>query len=119
MSKFRKEVKVKEKDFYFMHLSILNPFLPVKLLTKEIHVLSSFMSIKESLVEDDRFGMVARSIVKKDLGISTAGLSNYIRNLKVKGALKEINGKLEVLPILFPKESTQSYEFKIVKDDTN
>lgn len=117
MSKFIKEVKLKPLDFYSLHLSIINPLLPIRLSNKEIQILALAMVFKGS--KEDRFGYIGRRVIKRRLRLSSAGLSNYIRNLEKKGFLRKIEDSLEMLPLLFPKGNVQEYEFKIVKDETN
>ena len=107
-----------ELDFNIAHLNIINFFLPVQLTPKEIEVLGAFMSLKGELVDKDRFGTTFRKSVKADLKMSDGGLSNHLRNLIAKGAIKEnLEGNLSIQDFLFPEETQQFYQFKIVKGD--
>jgi DNA-binding MarR family transcriptional regulator len=117
METFRKQLKLKPLDFYSLHLSIINPLLPVKLSNKEIQILSLFMSFRGN--KEDRFGFIGKRDIKRRLKLSSAGLSNYIRNLEKKGFIKKIDGVIEILPLIYPKGNVQEYEFKIVKDETH
>jgi DNA-binding MarR family transcriptional regulator len=104
----KKTLKLSNIEYYEKHLHIINPFLPVNLTIKEIEVLSNLMSFTGTIAED-RFGTTARNIIKKRMAISTAGISNYIASLKKKGFIT--NGKIH--HILFPNETSQSYEFTL------
>ena len=98
-----------EKDeYYHKHLMIINPFLPIHLTPKEIEVLALFMSMTGD-ISKDRFGTTARKIVMEKLELSRSGLSNHMKSLKNKGFIK----KDKILPILFPEENEQMYQFKI------
>ena len=95
------------------HLEIINPLLPVSLTPKEIEVLSSFMSLQGD-ISKDRFGTTARKMVQQSVGLSVAGMSNYMKSLKSKGF---ITGN-KILPILFPTNGEQDYQFKLVNYDS-
>lgn len=105
-----------EVEYNIAHLNIINSFLPVNLTPKEIEVLAAFMSLKGEIVEKNRFGTTFRKEVKKSLKMSDGGLTNHLTNLRTKGAIKEnLEGNLVVLSHLFPEETQQFYQFKIVK----
>lgn len=112
MSTITKQLRLTKLDYYETHLSIVNCFLPVKLTPMEIKVLASFISFSGDIAKD-RFGATAKKMVKQELKITSAGLSNYLKALKDKGFLKEIGDSLEVLSILFPTPEQQVYMFKL------
>jgi hypothetical protein len=119
MRKVIKQLKLKKIDYYEVHLSIVNCFLPVKLTPMEIKVLAVFMSLEGSITED-RFGTSARKIVKNELSISSAGLSNYFKALTEKEAISENGeGKLEIFPLLIPNPEYQEYMFRLFKEDAD
>ena len=104
------------KDYYIRHLSIINPFLPVELTPKEREVLGTFMSFKGEVAEKDRFSTYFRKEVKEALKLSDGGLSNHLKALKDKGAIKEeLNGSIIIASFLLPTEKQQFYQFKIVE----
>jgi DNA-binding transcriptional ArsR family regulator len=108
---------LKGSEYYTRHLSIINPFLPVELTPKEREVLGTFMSLKGEIAEKDRFGTYNRKIVKAEVGLSDGGLSNHLKALKDKGAIKkELNGTINIASFLLPEESQQFYQFKIVQE---
>ena len=115
-----KKHKILDKDEYYQtHLSIVNCMLPIKMTNMETKVLASFMCFSGDFAKD-RFGPSARKIVKKELGLSSAGMSNYIRTLKEKGFLLEREDKeLEILSILFPQDKEQLYIFKLTNQSND
>lgn len=117
MDKVLKVLKLDEVDYYVKHFEIVNAVLPVKMTQKEIEVLGNFLSLKGDLVDVDRFGTTARKIVKERMGLQDGGLGNYIKSLKDKGFIKEIEGKLDILPFLKVNDKSQIYMFKIEKND--
>lgn len=116
MEQIKKHLKLSKDQYYESHLSIVNCILPVKLTPTEISVLAAFMSLNGDIGKD-RFGTTARKMVKKKLGISASGLSNYLRDLKNKEFLLEEKEKeYTILPLLFPEEKEQLYLFKLVNE---
>lgn len=110
-------LQLKGAEYYIYHLSIINPFLPVELTPKEREVLGTFMSFKGELAQQDRFGTSFRKAVKSMLSMSDGGLSNHISSLKSKGAIQEdLQGIMQIAPILIPEERQQFYQFKIVQE---
>lgn len=109
----KKGVRLPKNQYYETHLSLINCLLPVKLTPMEITVLSRFMAL-EGDIALHRFGSSAKKIVKDDLELSTAGMSNYMRSLTEKKFLIKKGDIIEILPILFPKKEEQSYMFKLV-----
>ena len=110
-----KIVKLKPIEYYNTHLELINPILkrmtPSSLTHKEIELLANFMVLNGDIAID-RFGTTARKIVMKQMKLSTAGLSNYLRSLKAKGF---IYGN-DILPILFPNNNYQVYQFKLINE---
>lgn len=113
MSDIKKQLRLGKLSYYETHLSIVNCFLPVKLTPMEIKILSSFMSLSGDIAKD-RFGTSAKKMIRGELNISSAGMSNYIKILKDKNFLREVDKELIILPILFPKEDEQTYMFKLI-----
>jgi hypothetical protein len=110
-------IGLKDAQYYIYHLSIINTFLPVELTPKEREVLGTFMSFKGELAEKDRFGTTFRKEVKTKLSMSDGGLSNHLTSLKSKGAIQEnLQGIMQIVPILIPEEKQQFYQFKIVQE---
>lgn len=112
METIYKAIKLNKLDYYKTHLSIINPVLPVKMTPREIDILASFM-ILEGSIALDRFGTTAKKMVMETLAIKPSNLSNFMKDLKEKGFIKEINGKLEIWPLLFPEKDKQQYQFRI------
>lgn len=114
MDTIKKQLKLDKEQYYETHLSIINCLLPKKMTPMEISVLSRFMSL-EGDIAAQRFGTTAKSIVKKSLDISTAGLSNYMKSLTDKGFIKKVNEHdREILPILMPENGMQNYQLQLV-----
>jgi hypothetical protein len=110
----------KANEYFSKHLEIISPFLPAHLTKKEVEVLGMFMSFDESGILK-RFDTPYRKIVRDTIGLSHSGLSGHISNLIAKAAItEELNGDLTIKSYLFPEETKQFYQFKILlKDDTN
>lgn len=116
MKIIQKGVVLEGEKYYEKHLEIINLFLPVQLTNMEIKILAMFMSFEGEVAKHDRFGTSLRKIAMSNLKIEASGLSNYITALKKKGALiTQLNGTLEILPMLFAEEKEQFYQFKIIK----
>lgn len=115
MNPITKALKLSKYEYYEMHLSIISPFLPKVLTNMEIKVLSRFMAL-EGDISVYRFGTTARKVVKENLGLTTAGLSNYMGTLIEKKFLVKNGDLIEILPILFPEKAEQTYMFKLVNE---
>ena len=114
MKIIQKTLVLEKKEYYEKHLMIINSLIPAPLSNMEIKVLSLFMSLEGDLIEHDRFNTQARKIVSKELDISNAGLSNYLKSLKDKGAIiTNLDGTLEIIKLLIAEKDEQFYQFKI------
>ena len=111
-----KSLLLEKIDYYITHLSLINCVLPTKLNPKEIEVLAHFMSFKED-PENERFSSHNRKIVRNRLNISHGGLSNYIGSLRDKKFLTGRGKDVNVLPLLLPDSSNQTYMFKLKNVD--
>lgn len=112
MKQILKQMTLDKNSYYETHLSLINCILPVKMTPMEIKVLSRFMSL-DGDISRERFGTSARKLVKEELNIKPAGMSNYLRSLKDKGFIK-MNNQIEILPLLFPEKDVQEYKFKLI-----
>jgi len=118
MKRIKKEV-IKRKDFNPKYLKLVNVILPNPLTTKEIEVLSCFMELQGDLVELDRFGTQARSLVRERLGFKTnSNLDNYIKYFKQKGVIMkdEKTNRLVLSPKIDVKKENEvvlTFAFKI------
>lgn len=112
-----------EREKYFeMHLSILNAILPAKLTDKELEVLSAFMSLDESITQENMFNSEARKRVMKKLNLQPAGLSNHLGSMIAKGFLvkNEVTKLISVKHFLLPEKDGQGYQLKIfLVNETN
>ncbi len=106
-----------EGNYHILHLTIINPFLPKPLTTKEIAFLAAFLEIEGELVEDDRFNTVVRKKVMEKLGLSPGGMSNYLKALINKSIISknEYSGRLSVHDALLPGDKAQGYQFKLIR----
>lgn len=111
MQPIQKILKLNKNSYYETHLSIINTLLPVKMTPKEIEVLARFMALEGDIAKQ-RFGASAKKIVKEQLELSSAGLSNYMISLNDKGFINKET--MEILPILIPDNEEQVYMFKLV-----
>jgi hypothetical protein len=113
MKAISKKLTLPTREYYTIHLSIVNALIPTKLTPKEIDVLGFFMSLKGDIAKD-RFGTTARKLVMKELNLSDGGLGNYLKSLREKGFISLTN---EILPTLIPNEDKQEYFFQLVNKD--
>jgi len=114
----QKTLQKSGKEYYKTHLNIINEFIPTRLTEKEIDVLACFMSLEPSIIEEDMFNTLARKMVKEQLdNLSAASLSNHLRSLIDKGYLikNEITNRLKIIDNLFPHDTMQGYQFKLVR----
>jgi hypothetical protein len=117
MSTTQKRVlELEPKEYYLQHLKILNIFLPIKLTETEMIFLSCFMAIDNPLAEYDRFNTAFRKMVKKEMGIVDAGVTNYIRSLSAKKAIKQnLVGINYINPVLFPDKEKHIFQLELIK----
>lgn len=105
-----------KKDYFVQHLKILNAILPVQLTGTQIEVLSEFMCEPEEY----RFSTAARKKISRKLGLSRAGMSNYLKQLADKGFLvkEEVDDKLAytINKLILPLSVEQEYEFILSGD---
>lgn len=118
MQVVRKTLELEPREYHTMHLKLIMPLIKVSLTEKEISVLAEFLSQPKELKDLGIFNNVSRKRVKDYLGISTAGLSNYLKELKDKKLLY-VDGEFDILKVnknVLPDEEVQGYQFKIVKN---
>lgn len=113
MRALNKKLEFTAKEYYSTHLSIINSLINVKLTPKEIEVLASFMALTGDIAKD-RFGATAKKLIKSELKISDAGLSNYVKSLKQKGFITSNN---KIPNVLIPNENKQEYYLQIINTD--
>jgi len=114
MKALSKKLVLNTKDYYIVHLSIINALIPGNKLTpKEIEVLASFMMLQGDIAQD-RFGSTAKKLIRLNLNISDAGLSNYIKSLKTKGFISKNNA---ILQMLIPNDVSQDYYLQVINKD--
>lgn len=116
MQVVRKSIKCSsEEEYYKLHLNIINPLLPNKLTEKEIMILSSFMSVDDKLVEDDRFNSLVRKKVMEKHKLSAGGLSNHLKSMIEKGFLNrsDVTGRIKINSFVLPGKNMQGYQFRI------
>jgi|LakMenE01Jun11ns_1017448.scaffolds.fasta_scaffold9957570_15 hypothetical protein len=114
MKALSKKLVLPNKDYYIVHLSIINALIPSNKLTpKEIEVLASFMMLQGDIAED-RFGSTAKKKIRSELNLSDAGLSNYIKSLKAKGFVTNSN---TILQMLIPNDVSQDYYLQVINKD--
>lgn len=117
MEVIQKEFKVDSINYYKTHLNILCSVLPVKLSDKEVEVLANFMSLDKELTKDDMFNTEARRRVKEKSDLSSGGLANHLKSMITKGFVTkdEFTHRLTVREFLIPEDTTQGYQFKLIK----
>lgn len=103
-------------EYYKMHLLIINNFIPIQMTPKELEVLAAFMSLTGDLANEP-FSTSGRKIVRERMKLSPGGLGNYLDAFTKKKFINEEDGILKIWNILYPKESSQGYQFKIEMKD--
>ena len=103
------------EKYFATHLSILNAILPAKLTDKELEVLSAFMSLDETITQENMFNSEARKRVMKKLNLQPAGLSNHLGSMILKGFLvkNDVTKLITVKKFLLPEKDGQGYQIKI------
>lgn len=120
----RKMLQLDKLAYHETHLNLVNCLLPIrldkpnngKLTPMEIKVLAAFMSLEGDLAKY-RFGTTGRKIIREELKLSPAGMSNYIGTMTEKGFLIEVGDLLEIWAILIPAKDEQMYMFKLINRD--
>lgn len=114
----QKVLRLPKVDFYETHLALVNAVIPssARLTAMELKVLAIFMSFEEE-IPLGRFGTYARKLVKEKLEISDGGLGNYIKFLKSKRFILEVDGKLDFVPLIKIPDTEQVYTFKLINTD--
>lgn len=112
----QKTITTTKESFYNKHITIVNILLDLKATSKEIEVLSTFLSLDKKIIEDDIFNSLSRKKVRKLLNLSHAGLSNYLRTLLEKGLIFEDKEQkiLLVKDYLLPTVPYQGYKIKLI-----
>jgi len=112
----KKLLRVPTDVFYVKYLQLLNPLFPVELTMKEIEVLSSFMALDKSIIGESIINTLSRKLVKNKLGLSSAGLTNYITSIVDKGYLikNPLTGILKLNP--YVNVDSDILKFEIILD---
>ena len=118
MKVIQRKLKLKEIDYYLTHLRLINAVLEVKLTETQIEVLAAFMSLDHKITGTDMFNTYARKLVKTNLNMSAASLSNHLGALLVKQFLvkDEITGRIHIKEYFLPEDNAQGYQFGIIKE---
>ena len=112
----KKAVRLSKEEYYKKHLYLINYILPTQMTRKEVEFLAHFMCLEGEL-KDTPFCTTGRNIVKEKMGVSSGGIGNYLVQLKKKNFITEKDGKLQILPVLIPNENSQTYMFKLIKEE--
>ena len=90
------------KDFCYKWLSALSVLMP--LTKKELLILSTFLSVymEEDKQDIDLFRTKNRQRVRKELGITTHNINNYIQTLKNKNAIFIEENRSGITNVLIP-----------------
>jgi len=115
MNIVQKEIRLSSLGYYVMHLSLVNCFLDNNLTNKEIEILGAFMML--DVEDEERFNSSSRKLVFNQLGKALkTNINFYLSSMLKKGVLVKKNGNFYISSILFPNNSNQGYQFKIVRD---
>jgi len=113
MKPYKKTLELPRREYYEVHLNLVNSIARLGLTNREIEVLSAFMSLEGELA-DNMFCTLSRKKVRLALELSDAGLSNFIRSLGSKKCIISVDDNLQIHPTLHPKDSEQLYYFKLI-----
>ena len=118
MTELKKTLRLSGRHFYTKHLEIISPILPFNLTSKEMEVLGAFMAIEGGeITEEDRFCTSARKIVKSQLNLKDGGLGNFLKALKSKNVIQDVNGKLVIPEALFPRSKFEQQYIYTLKNE--
>ena len=106
--------ELSEFQYYMMHLSIVEIFMPDKLTPKEKEFLAHFMCV-ESRLDVMFITQNRRKVINLMGGFTSANLSNYLKKLVKKRYLQQdAAGNYKLLPALIPNlEGNQLYQLKL------
>lgn len=112
----QKKLVLKKKDYFTMHLNIINSFLPQKMTITEIEVLVSFLCLSKDLTGDYIFNTEARKRVMEELNMKPGGLGNHLKSLINKQILTkgEYTNKIEIQSFLMSGDKTTKYQFQLM-----
>ncbi len=116
MKLIQKALKLNKENYYKVHISLVSILLQINLTKTEIELLSKFMSLDASLIEEDMFNSYARKQVRENLKMSHSSISNHIASMINKGALSKnkITNRILVDPKLIPESNSQGYQIAII-----
>ena len=112
-------IPINKDNFYLMFLSALNGVLHLS--EKEILILNEFIQY-EVVYENEPdiiFSTYTRRKIQDKLNISGSNLNNYIKALKVKGAIQTISGvervDKRIIPIIGEEDKSFTITFNFIK----
>ena len=109
----KKTLKLNKLDFYKKHIAIINAlFIPDKnkLSIREIELLGLFIYNTENVPSEYTFATVTRNKVMAAMGISHGGLTNYLSQLRNKGAIQKDTINKAFYPLTIKE---QEYQIKL------
>jgi len=100
-----------KKEYYQKHFTFVNSVFAFQLSTKEIEVLSAFLSQDKALIKEEVFNPITRKNIREDLKLQAGGLGNHLNSMTKKKYLirHKITGKLSINPMCLPEENKQTY----------
>lgn len=118
MPTITKTLNLNREDYFERHLSIVNCILPQKqrMTPMEIKVLSAFMTL-DCGMSVYRFSSISKRVVMEKLKIKGSGLSNYMKELRAKGILRETDIGTIIWPLLTPTNGEQGYMLKLINEE--
>lgn len=102
-----------EIAYYIRNIRILQSLLPVSITDAEVRVLAAFLAVPQEFKKHP-FCKEGRKFVEDSLNLSSGGLGNHLKSLKLKKLVKDELGVLSLNPILqITGEQQQEYYINI------
>lgn len=107
------------KDYFMAHILIVNSMEEGnKLSLKEVEVLAAFLALDPAITLGDVLNPQARRMVKQELQMSSASLTNHLKALSLKGAFETLEnlGRHAFARQYRPSREQQNYVITITNE---
>ena len=107
------KLPLEKVEYFRTHMAIVSALLRVRLNSKEVDVLASFLSYKRRQGEE-YVNYNSRKEVRKELKLSAAGLSNHLSKIIEKGYATRVGKEIIIQPFIEPSSSQQGYRIILI-----
>lgn len=116
----KKKIITEGLDYYIQNLNLINTLLGIGMTEKEIAIVAHFLNLPYNVKLEGFLDTYSKKLIRENLNLSNAGLSNYIKNLTMKKVLDrdEETGRVSINPQVIPEEGWQGYQIKIENSES-